>query len=60
MFKITHGLLEFPMASTFTHPARKELRGHAYKFHNSDAVRAVANSPSHFGLTHFGTNYRLR
>ncbi len=33
MFKITHGLLEFPMESTFTHPTRKGLRGHAYKFH---------------------------
>ncbi len=33
MFKITHGLLEFPMASTFAHPTCKGLRGHAYKFH---------------------------
>ncbi len=33
MFKITHGLLEFPMASTFPHPTHKGLRGHAYKFH---------------------------
>ncbi len=33
MFKITHGLLEFPMASTFAHPTRKGLCGHAYKFH---------------------------
>ncbi len=33
MLKITHGLLEFPMASTFAHPTRKGLRGHAYKFH---------------------------
>ncbi len=33
MFKITHGLLEFPMAPTFAHPTRKGLRGHAYKFH---------------------------
>ncbi len=33
MFKSTHGLLEFPMASTFVHPTRKGLRGHAYKFH---------------------------
>ncbi len=33
MFKITHGLLEFPMASTFAHPTRKGLRCHAYKFH---------------------------
>ncbi len=33
MFKITHGLLEFPMASTYTHPTREGLRGHAYKFH---------------------------
>ncbi len=29
MFKVTHGLLEFPMASTFAHPTRKGLRGHA-------------------------------
>ncbi len=33
MFRITHGLLEFPVASTFAHPTRKGLRGHAYKFH---------------------------
>ncbi len=33
MFKITHGLLELPMASTFAHTTRKGLRGHAYKFH---------------------------
>ncbi len=32
MMKITNGLLEFPMASTFAHPTRKGLRGHAYKF----------------------------
>ncbi len=30
---VTHGLLEFPMASTFAHPTRKGLRSHAYKFH---------------------------
>ncbi len=33
MFKITHGLLEFPMASTFVYPTRKGLRGHAFKSH---------------------------
>ncbi len=33
MFKITVGLLEFPMESTFTHPTRTGLHGHAYKFH---------------------------
>ncbi len=33
MFKITHGLLEFPMASTFVYPTRQGLRGHAFKFH---------------------------
>ncbi len=33
MFKITHGLLEFPMVPTFAHPTRKGLCGHAYKFH---------------------------
>ncbi len=33
MFKSTHGFLELPMASTFAHPTRKGLRGHAYKFH---------------------------
>ncbi len=33
MFKITHGLLEFPMASTFVNPTRQGLRGHAFKFH---------------------------
>ncbi len=32
-FMITHGLLEFPMTSTFAHPTRKALRGHSYKFH---------------------------
>ncbi len=30
--KFTHGLLEFPMASTFVHPTRQGLRGHAFKF----------------------------
>ncbi len=33
MYKITHSLLLFPMKSTFTHPTRKGLRGHDYKFH---------------------------
>ncbi len=33
MFKITHGLLEFPIASTFVYPTRQGLRGHAFKFH---------------------------
>ncbi len=33
MFKITHGLLEFPMASTFVYPTRQGLGGHAFKFH---------------------------
>ncbi len=33
MFKITHGLLEFPMASTFVYPTRQGLRGHTFKFH---------------------------
>ncbi len=33
MFKITHGLLEFPVESTFTHPTLKGLRDQAYKFH---------------------------
>ncbi len=33
MFRITHGLLEFPMAFVFAHPTRKGLRGHAYKLH---------------------------
>ncbi len=32
MTKITHGLLEFLMASTFAQPTPKGLRGHAYKF----------------------------
>ncbi len=39
MFKITHGLLEFPMESTFTHPSREVLRGHAYKFHQQRCCR---------------------
>ncbi len=33
IFKNIHGLLEFPMASTFAHPTRKGLRGRVYKFH---------------------------
>ncbi len=33
MFKITHGLLEFPVASIFVNPTRQGLRGHAFKFH---------------------------
>ncbi len=33
IFKVTRGLLEFDMGSTFTHPTSKELRGHAYRFH---------------------------
>ncbi len=33
MFKITHGPLDFPMESTFTHPTWIGLRGHAYEFH---------------------------
>ncbi len=33
MFRITHGLLEFRMESTFTHPTYKGLRSHAYEFH---------------------------
>ncbi len=33
MFKITHGLLEFPMETTFVCPTRQGLRGHAFKFH---------------------------
>ncbi len=33
IIKITHDLLGFPTASTFAHPTRKGLRGHAYKFH---------------------------
>ncbi len=32
MFRITHGLLEFSMASNFANPTRKGLRGHDYKF----------------------------
>ncbi len=33
MFKITHGLLEFHMASTFVYPTRQGLRVHTFKFH---------------------------
>ncbi len=33
IFKITHGLLEFPMSSTFEHPTHKEIGRQAYKFH---------------------------
>ncbi len=55
IFKVTHGLLEFPMSSTFAHPTLKEIDRHDH-----DAVRAVANSRSPFGLSHFVTNCRLR
>ncbi len=30
VFKITRGLLEFPIESTFTYPTCEGLRGHAY------------------------------
>ncbi len=33
MVKLTHGLLEFPIESTFAYQIGKGLRGHAYKFH---------------------------
>ncbi len=33
MFKLIHGVLGFPLESTFTHPTRIGLRGYAYKFH---------------------------
>ncbi len=33
MFKITHGLLEFPRELIFTYPTHKGLRDRAYKFH---------------------------
>ncbi len=33
MFKINHGLLEFPMESKFAHLTRKGLRGHDSKFY---------------------------
>ncbi len=39
MFKITYGLLEFPMKSTFTHP-----RGHTYKLHQQ---RCCAHRPNY-------------
>ncbi len=39
MFKITHNFLLFPMESTFTHPTREVLRGHAYKFHQQKCCR---------------------
>ncbi len=32
MFRIIHGLLEFPMESIFIHPTRTGLRVHAHKF----------------------------
>ncbi len=35
MFKITHGLLEFPMAPAFAYPTRQGLRGHVF------TIRAV-------------------
>ncbi len=33
IFKVTHGLLEVPMSSTFAHPTHKEIGRQAYKFH---------------------------
>ncbi len=33
IFKVTHGLPEFPMSSTFAHPTHNEVGRHAYKFH---------------------------
>ncbi len=39
MLKIAHGLLEFPMASTFAHPIRKGLRGPTYKFQQRCCTR---------------------
>ncbi len=60
MFKITHSLLEFPMASTFVYPTRKGYAATHSSSTNSDTVRAVANSLYPFGLSHFGTNWRLR
>ncbi len=40
MFKIAHGLLEFPMSSTFAHLTHKGLRGHAYRFHPTTMLYA--------------------
>ncbi len=60
MFKITRGLLEFPMASTVAHPTAKGYSVTPTSFTNSDAAHAVTNWPSQIGLSHFGTNYRLR
>ncbi len=41
MLKITHGLLEFPMASTFAHTTHKGLRGHTYKLHQQRCQFAI-------------------
>ncbi len=49
VFMITHGLLEFLMASTFANPTRKGLRGHAYTFH-----KQMLNAPSLIHLYHSG------
>ncbi len=33
MFKVTHGLLEFPVQPVFNHPTRTWQHGHAFNFH---------------------------
>ncbi len=55
-FKATHCLLEFPMASN---PPRGYVANPTSST-NRDIVLAIANSPSPFGLSHFGTNRGLR
>ncbi len=50
MFKFTHGRKSNPQRAT-----RPRLQ-----VPQTDVERAVANSPLPFGLSHFGTNYRLR
>ncbi len=59
MFKITRGLLEFPMEPIFSHPTRTLLRGQAYKFHQQRGLFAVVNTLSAIRLPHIGINYRL-
>ncbi len=54
MFKITHGLLEFPMASTFVYPTRQGLRGHTFKFHQQLCCARRRQFALSIGAVHFG------
>ncbi len=57
-YKITHGFLEYPMETTFTH--QTSTRPSLLDPPNRDGVSTVANTRSAFGLSDFRTNYRLK